>query len=196
MADEVVTPGGEAPLVTVTFQRNPNQKQKYLESEPKALGVTEIALSVFHICSLITLLTKDMGDLVIDLPQIIGSVIVVIAGILALAAQSLHLPTIKACLGMQVVACIASVFNLHFSVFKLANRQFSCWHHEFNNTSVDNICYSVMDSTTHFYAEWILIQTVLIAVSVTLAVYSSKVVNCCSPSQRMPMITVQVPPSQ
>ena len=27
------------PLVAVTFQKNPNRKQKFLEAEPKALGV-------------------------------------------------------------------------------------------------------------------------------------------------------------
>ena len=38
-SDEEAVPGAEGPLVTVTFQRTPHKKQKYLESQPKALGV-------------------------------------------------------------------------------------------------------------------------------------------------------------
>lgn len=41
------------------------------------------------------------------------------------------------------------------------------------------------DSTAHYFAELVLIQTALIAISVTLAAYCCKVVNCCSPGQRM-----------
>ncbi|XP_052340672.1 uncharacterized protein LOC127913154 isoform X2 [Oncorhynchus keta] len=162
MADEEAVPGAEGPLVTVTFQRTPHKKQKYLESQPKALGV-------------------------------------IIAGSLAIAAQNLHLPTLKACLGMQVVACVASVINLIVSVSDMAGHRhgYSCWiYAEINSTDHNDSCYSITDSTAHYFAELVLIQTALIAISVTLAAYCCKVVNCCSPGQRMPVITLQVPPTQ
>lgn len=38
-SDEEAVPAAEGPLVAVTFQKTPHKKQKYLESEPKALGV-------------------------------------------------------------------------------------------------------------------------------------------------------------
>ncbi|XP_045073449.1 uncharacterized protein LOC121535796 [Coregonus clupeaformis] len=200
MADEEAMPGVEGPLVAVTFQRTPHQKQKYLESEPKALGVTQIALSVFNISSVIVIFNNSMSIFVEDLSQIIGSVFVIIAGSLAIAAQHLHLPTLKSCLGMQVVACVASVFNLIFSVSNMAGHKYGygCWKYvEINSTDHDNTCYSFKDSTAHYFAELVLIHTALIAISVTLAAYCCKVVNCCfPPGPRMPVITVQVPPAQ
>ncbi|XP_055774506.1 uncharacterized protein LOC129852932 [Salvelinus fontinalis] len=195
--DEEAVPDVEGPLVAVTFQRNPHQKQKYLESQPKALGVTQIALSVFYISSVIVILTNGLSMVVLDPPQIIGSVFVIIAGSLAIAAQNLHLPTLKACLGMQVVACVASVFNLIVSVARMEARSYFCWKYgEGNLTDYDKTCILFNNSATHYFAELILIQTALIAISVTLAAYCCKVVNCCSPGPRMPVITVQVPPAQ
>ncbi|XP_038849606.1 uncharacterized protein LOC120047996 isoform X4 [Salvelinus namaycush] len=195
--DEEAVPGVEGPLVAVTFQRNPHQKQKYLESQPKALGVTQIALSVFYISSVIVILTNGLSMVVLDPPQIIGSVFVIIAGSLAIAAQNLHLPTLKACLGMQVVACVASVFNLIVSVARMEAHSYFCWKYgEGNLTDYDKTCILFNNSATHYFAELILIQTALIAISVTLAAYCCKVVNCCSPGPRMPVITVQVPPAQ
>uniref|UniRef100_A0A8C8FZP8 Membrane-spanning 4-domains subfamily A member 4A-like n=1 Tax=Oncorhynchus tshawytscha TaxID=74940 RepID=A0A8C8FZP8_ONCTS len=183
-SDEEAVPGAEGPLVAVTFQRTPHKKQKYLESEPKALGVTQIALSVFYISSVIVMFDNSMFMVVEDLTHVIGSVFVIIAGSLAIAAQNLHLPTLKACLGMQVVACVASVINLIFSVQYVKE----------NITHCSNSCQQA--STGHYLAELVLINTALIAISVTLSAYCCKVVNCCSPGQRMPVITVQVPPAQ
>uniref|UniRef100_A0A8C8FXR6 Tc1-like transposase DDE domain-containing protein n=1 Tax=Oncorhynchus tshawytscha TaxID=74940 RepID=A0A8C8FXR6_ONCTS len=141
MADEEAVPGVEGPLVAVTFQRNPHQKQKYLESHPKALGVTQIALSVFYISSVIVILTNGLSEVVLDPPQIIGSVFVIIAGCLAIAAQNLHLPTLKACLGMQVVACVASVFNLIVSVARMEAPSYVCWKYgEGNLTDYYKTC--------------------------------------------------------
>ncbi|XP_036836873.1 uncharacterized protein LOC110526598 isoform X1 [Oncorhynchus mykiss] len=197
--DEEAVPGAEGPLVAVTFQRTPHKKQKYLESEPKALGVTQIALSVFYISSVIVMFDNSMSMVVEDLTHVIGSVFVIIAGSLAIAAQNLHLPTLKACLGMQVVACVASVINLIFSVSDMAGHRhgYGCWIYvEVNSTDHNDSCYSITASTGHYLAELVLINTALIAISVTLAAYCCKVVNCCSPGQRMPVITVQVPPAQ
>uniref|UniRef100_A0A8C7MM01 Uncharacterized LOC109881661 n=1 Tax=Oncorhynchus kisutch TaxID=8019 RepID=A0A8C7MM01_ONCKI len=190
-SDEEAVPGAEGPLVAVTFQRTPHKKQKYLESEPKALGVTQITLSVFYISSVIVMFTNSMSMVVEDLTHVIGSVFVIIAGSLAIAAQNLHLPTLKACLGMQVVACVASVINLIFSVQYVS----MCWKYFNENiTHCSNSCQQA--STGHYLAELVLINTALIAISVTLSAYCCKVVNCCSPGQRMPVITVQVPPAQ
>ena len=36
----------ESPLVAVTFQRNVHRKEKYLEAEPKALGVQCVCVCV------------------------------------------------------------------------------------------------------------------------------------------------------
>uniref|UniRef100_A0A8C7TQT3 Uncharacterized protein n=1 Tax=Oncorhynchus mykiss TaxID=8022 RepID=A0A8C7TQT3_ONCMY len=196
-SDEEAVPGAEGPLVAVTFQRTPHKKQKYLESEPKALGVTQIALSVFYISSVIVMFDNSMSMVVEDLTHVIGSVFVIIAGCLAIAAHNLHLPTLKACLGMQVVACVASVFNLIVSVARMEAPNYGCWKYgDGNLTDYYKTCVLFNNSATHYFAELILIQTAIIAISVTLAAYCCKVVNCCSPGPRMPVITVQVPTAQ
>ncbi|XP_046905149.1 uncharacterized protein LOC124487124 isoform X2 [Hypomesus transpacificus] len=194
-----ITPEAEqGPLVSVTFQTDPHRKLKYLESEPKALGVTQITFSVFKIFAY----THYGFGLPIDLVviRIIGYVLVMVAGSLALAAQNLHLPTLKACLGMQVVACVVSILNLLVDVIKGLDNRFShtCWMSlHYNDTGVqhDN-CIMLSTAYRHYTVEHFLIQTVSVAISVTLAAYCCKVINCCSPTSRMPVITVQAPPTQ
>uniref|UniRef100_A0A4W5N9A9 Uncharacterized protein n=1 Tax=Hucho hucho TaxID=62062 RepID=A0A4W5N9A9_9TELE len=133
-SNEEAVPGAEGPLVAVTFQRNLHQKQKYLESQPKALGVKHPEqINEVWSDSVIVIFTNDLSMLVLDLPQNIGSVFVIVAVSLAIAAQNLHLPTLKACLGMQVVACVASVFNLIVSVSYMEGPSYVCWKYDLGN---------------------------------------------------------------
>ncbi|XP_037391673.1 uncharacterized protein LOC108436241 isoform X3 [Pygocentrus nattereri] len=79
-------------LVEVTFQKNPHQEQKYLEAEPKALGLTQIMLSLFAISITIVIMHSDEMA-----PSLYGttcslSTLGIIAGSVAIAAQNLHLP--------------------------------------------------------------------------------------------------------
>ncbi|KAM4611514.1 uncharacterized protein ACJ7VT_012186 [Polymixia lowei] len=189
----------QGPLVAVSFQRNPLRKEKYLESEPKALGITQIGLSVFQINWASMVLAHDMDHPGGVIPFIVASLLVIIAGSVAIAAQNLHLPTLRACLGMQVLACIASIFNLMVAVIKLTSQDylFSCWsyNHEENSTyTYPHVCRQVESAQSHCYAEIILIQAALIAIAITLAAYCCKVANCCSLAPKMPVITVQTPP--
>uniref|UniRef100_A0A674BDC4 Uncharacterized protein n=1 Tax=Salmo trutta TaxID=8032 RepID=A0A674BDC4_SALTR len=174
-SDEEAMPGAEGPLVAVTFQRNPHQKQKYVESQPKALGVTQITLSVFYISSVIV--TNGLSMLVLDLPQIIGSVFgsVIIAGSLAIAAQNLHFPTVS----YAICKCTSYLRKKCMSYNGKENMK--------ESTQCPNSCQQ--NSDIHYFAELVLIQTALIAISVTLAAYCCKVVNG-------PVIKVQVPPAQ
>uniref|UniRef100_A0A4W5K5H2 Uncharacterized protein n=1 Tax=Hucho hucho TaxID=62062 RepID=A0A4W5K5H2_9TELE len=89
---------------------------------------------------------------------------------------------------MQVVACGASVFNLIVSVSDMVGHRYGygCWKYvEITSTDHNDSCYSITASTGHYFAELVLINTALIAISVTLAAYCCKVVNCCSPGQQM-----------
>ncbi|XP_026171285.1 uncharacterized protein LOC113135438 isoform X2 [Mastacembelus armatus] len=151
----------QSPLVAVTFQRNVQRKQKYLEAEPKALGV-------------------------------------IIAGSVAIAAQNLHVPTLRACLGMQIVSCGASVFNMICTLVNMGHLPSLCWFNYYDNTTheSDGICHKIQDTHSHFYAEGALIHAALLAISVTLAAYCCKVVKCCTPAPKMPVITVHTSPAQ
>ncbi|XP_062305694.1 uncharacterized protein LOC134009931 [Osmerus eperlanus] len=193
----------QAPLVSVRFQKDPHRKLKYLESEPKALGVTQITLSVFQIVSFSFLSAIDFVHLPSNLFNIIGSVVVMVAGVLALAAQNLVLPTLKACLGIQVLASVVSVFNfLEMSTFSEGNGDLQCWEYVYimteRNSTADysKTCHTIGEAVSHYQATGILIHAVSLAISVTLAAYCCKVINCCSPTSRMPVITVQAPPTQ
>uniref|UniRef100_A0A4W6FB93 Uncharacterized protein n=1 Tax=Lates calcarifer TaxID=8187 RepID=A0A4W6FB93_LATCA len=123
---------------------------------------------------------------------------VVIAGSVAVAAQNLHLPTLRACLGMQIVACAASLFNMICSLVKMEDMFTFCWHYAYDNNTLryGEICQRLENTQSHFYAESVVIQAALLAISATLAAYCCKVVNCCSPAPKMPVITVQAPPVQ
>ncbi|XP_029931455.1 uncharacterized protein LOC115376129 isoform X1 [Myripristis murdjan] len=187
----------QSPLVSVTFQRDPARKQKYLESEPKALGITQISLSVFQISVVSVFMARGLDHVPVEIPFIIASLLVIIAGSVAIAAQNLHLPTLKACLGMQIVACSASLFNMLLAVIKLEDHSFSCWYfNEINGTvHFPSLCRQLEDAYSHLCSESILVQAALVAISITLAAYCCKVVNCCSPAPKMPVITVQAPPA-
>ncbi|XP_046905150.1 uncharacterized protein LOC124487125 isoform X1 [Hypomesus transpacificus] len=195
-----ITPAaGQGPLVSVTFQTDPHRKLKYLESEPKALGVTQITFSVLKIftCAVFYVFGLYLS-LELIVIYLIGSVLGVVAGSLALAAQNLHLPTLKACLGMQVVACVVSILNLLMEGADLglaSNFSETCWMSwNDNSTGVEHDnCMMLSTTHAHYTAENLLIQAVSVAISVTLAAYCCKVINCCSPTSRMPVITVQAP---
>lgn len=203
MADEaaVVEEGispAQSPLVAVSFQRNVHRKQKYLEAEPKALGITQIGLSLFKVTSVGLFLSKGLTRAHTGIPFFILSLLVMIAGSLAVAAQNLHLPVLRACFGMQIVACGASIFNMIFTLVKLEELPFYCWHYDYDavNSTTGELCPKVASTHTHFYAEGAVVQAALVAISFTLAAYCYKVINCCSPAPKMPVITVQAPPVQ
>ncbi|XP_038587153.1 uncharacterized protein LOC119912175 [Micropterus salmoides] len=186
----------QSPLVTVTFQRNVHRKEKYLEAEPKALGITQIGLSVFQITCVSVFLAKDLSRVETDIAFYIASLLVIIAGCLAIAAQNLHLPTLRACLGMEIVACGASIFNTILTLIKMEDMPFYCWHYYYDNTTIHygETCHKVENVQSHFYAECVVVQIALLAISATLAAYCCKVANCCGPAHKMPVITVQAPP--
>ncbi|XP_073330892.1 uncharacterized protein [Pagrus major] len=188
----------QSPLVQVTFQRNVHRKQKYLEAEPKALGITQIALSAYQILCVAVLLAKDLSYVGSDIPYFISTLLVVIAGSVAVAAQNLHLPTLRACLAMQILACVASLFNIILSLVKMEDLPSFCWHYYYDNFTLHygETCHSIESTQSHFYAECVVIHVALLAISATLAAYCCKVANCCAPAPKMPVITVQAPPIQ
>ncbi|XP_040887182.1 uncharacterized protein LOC121177053 [Toxotes jaculatrix] len=203
MADEdaVVEEGispAQSPLVAVTFQRNIHRKEKYLEAEPKALGITQIGLSAFQIIGVSVFPATSPSHTEIDIPFFISSLLVIIAGSVAVAAQNLHLPTLRACLGMQIVACAASLYNMICTLIKIDTMIPYCWRYYYDNSSMEygEICRQIENTQSHLYAEGMLIEAALLAISVTLAAYCCKVINCCTPAPKMPVITVQAPPVQ
>ncbi|XP_017282492.1 uncharacterized protein LOC108242261 isoform X1 [Kryptolebias marmoratus] len=203
MSDEEVVveegiPSSQNPLVSVTFQRDSRRKEKYLEAEPKALGITQIGLGLYKIIGVGVLLAKGQGEPSLDITLIVLSLLVVIAGYVAVSAQNLHLPKLRACLGMQIVSCVACIVNMIFTLVKLGNSVHGCWVYTYdsgenNKSKYAEMCHQLEKMHAHFFAGGVLIQAALLAISVTLAAYCCKVVNCCGPAPKMPMITVQTP---
>lgn len=184
-------------VLHIRFQKNPNQKLKYLEAEPKILGVTQIVFAVFFTFTVVVFYVNGMNGMFMytDMAFVTGgiaSMIIIIAGSLAIAAQNLHIPILKACLGMQVVACTASVIALfmHLSIFTAIHH---CWVHEIES-SQKTTCNNLSTGFENYLGLQKLVMAVQIVLSATLAAYCCKVIQCCSPASGVPVITVNGPP--
>lgn len=188
----------QSPLVQVSFQRNVNRRKKYLEGEPKILGVTQIGLSMYQILCVSVFLSKELCLLGTAIAFFITSLLILIAGSLAIAAQNLNLPTLRGCLGMQIVACLASITNMVCCLFQMETMIIYCWHYDYDNNSlhIGETCHRIESTQSHFYAENLVINVTLLAISATLASYCCKVAACCAPDPKVPVITVQAPPVQ
>lgn len=181
------------PLVQVTFQKDPNRKTKYLESEPKALGCAQILLAVF----LINVGILDDPSW-ISITEIINGIFPILAGSVAIAAQNLSLPRLKACLGLQVVTTITCSLTFLITTIEHVDllRHRECRFRTFQNDSKFNeACSMSWYAEKHYNAEGKLVLVTVLAISVTLAVYCCKVIQCCSPASLTPVIIVNAPPA-
>ncbi|XP_028844408.1 uncharacterized protein LOC114795376 [Denticeps clupeoides] len=186
-------PPEAGPLVRVFFQKEHGKIKKYLESEPKALGITEIMLSLFQINSALMSYMVDVGQGVLPLIEVGCACTGIIAGSVAVAARNLNLTLLKACLGLQIVACTASSIAC-LVVSATIHYTYKCWstlHH--NDTANETDCYILAGAIEHFSTEKIVIQVALITISATLASYCCKVIHCCTPAAHVPVITVNTP---
>ncbi|XP_072543973.1 uncharacterized protein [Salminus brasiliensis] len=186
------SPSETGALVEVTFQKNPNQELKFLEAEPKALGVTQIMLSLFLIINGFAFLQEPWfhtENLVLCGFYSVG----LIAGSVTIAAQCLHLPKLKACLGLQIVVCATSVICFVIVATSVVH---SCWQlsDENSNSSLQfYICKRLSVALSHVGGLQMIVLAAQIAISVTLAAFCCKVIQCCSPRPSVPMIVVSAP---
>uniref|UniRef100_A0A3B3D4Q0 Uncharacterized protein n=1 Tax=Oryzias melastigma TaxID=30732 RepID=A0A3B3D4Q0_ORYME len=164
-AEVVVEDSGPAqsPLVSITFQRDVNWKKKYLEAEPKALGVG-LEIVGLRRCS-----------------RTLSCFVCLTEGFIS--EGSCLLFQLKACLVMEIVASLASFCNIMMSLIE------NSWE-----VSVSLFFCHSQRVSTRFFAGSLLIHSALLAISITLVVYCCKVVKCCGPPPKVPMITVQTPP--
>uniref|UniRef100_A0A3Q3KJC1 Uncharacterized protein n=1 Tax=Monopterus albus TaxID=43700 RepID=A0A3Q3KJC1_MONAL len=151
---------------------------------------------MYQLISTSLFMAKGFGHVQVHVLVFIASLLVVVAGSVAVAAQNLHLPTLKACLGMQIIACVASMINMICALMNMALiPSIHCYYDygSYNSSSYDDghMCETVEKIHSHFYAGALLIHAVLLAISVTLAVFCCKVLNCCVPSPKVPVITIQ-----
>ncbi|KAK7910263.1 hypothetical protein WMY93_014947 [Mugilogobius chulae] len=191
---EAAEPGlSNTPLVSVSFQKNTQRKLKFLEGEPKALGVTQLILSVFLSSCIASMCVTDEEKLELGLCFIVSCVLIFIGGSVAIAAKNLHLPTLKACVGMETVAAVASFFNL---IVLAGMAPVPCFSENVNSTDwSSDFCRQMETSRYHFSTELVVVQVALLCISVTLAAYACKVVNCCTQAPKVPVIEIQVPPA-
>ncbi|XP_062850168.1 uncharacterized protein si:ch211-212k18.8 isoform X1 [Trichomycterus rosablanca] len=193
--DALIPASETGALVEVKFQKNPYQEQKYLEAEPKALGVTQIMLSLFYLGSKWVVWNVKWTTVPNTVSACLSSVSL-IAGSVALAAQTLHLPTLKACLGMQVVACAFSVVCFIISSNLMNFSTYSeCWYFYHNVTTQESLCERMTYIYEHIIGIEVLVQATQVALSATLAAFCCKVIQCCSPRSNVPVIVVNAPPA-
>ncbi|TRY69676.1 hypothetical protein DNTS_030264 [Danionella cerebrum] len=187
-------------VMEITFQKNPRQKYKYLEAEPKILGVAEIAFSLYLIGWKIPLYLDEAlptTDLTIAF-----ACVGIIAGSVAIAAQNLHLRMIKACLGMQVIASVGFVYCGLFTVATQHSHPLVCWYnnnysHEYPHETPENTTCAVLEVfTSQMALVDELVVTVLLILAITLAAYCCKVVPCCAPRSNVPVIAMSLAATQ
>ncbi|KAL6490520.1 hypothetical protein MHYP_G00008650 [Metynnis hypsauchen] len=178
-------------LVEVTFQRNPHQEQKYLEAEPKALGLTQIMLSLVVMSTTTVVIYVNAVDTIPYCITCSLSSLGIIAGSVAIAAQNLHLPKLKACLVMQILTCAVSVVCFIFSFGSTVNmyKTYTCWEY-ISLTVEQEFCEEMTGAYTLLGGLEMLCQAAQVAISATLAAFCCKVIPCCSPRTSVPMIVV------
>ncbi|XP_050969890.1 uncharacterized protein LOC127167735 [Labeo rohita] len=194
-AAQSASDAGEArTLVEVTFQKNPSQKYKYLEAEPKILGVTEIALTVFFVLCRLTFYNGS-SEWILNSLMLVFSCVGIISGSVAIAAQKLHLPTLKACLGMQMVTCMAYSFCFLGTIVLPYSDVTGCWRF-YNHSEVayeNDACAPLEKGLSQLYSLDQLMEATQIVLSITLAAYCCKVIPCCFPRSHVPVI--MMPPT-
>ncbi|XP_015196058.1 uncharacterized protein [Lepisosteus oculatus] len=187
---------GKTPLVSLTFEKDPDRKRKFLEADPKILGVAQIMLSLFNIgMSTIGCLTVQ-HNCKVELASIFVSLCTIAAGSISISAQDLHLPKLKACLALQIIggALLVVVWPLHLGTINVVYSYKLCWTESNMTEARTTLCDSFQAVYGRISAEGELVQVALIAVCMTLAVYSGKAIQCCGQGSRMPVITVNSPP--
>lgn len=182
-----------SPLVSVSFQKNDQRKLKFLEGEPKALGITQICLSVFQGSCMVSLIVNGLDRSEVEVMFLITSILILIGGSVAVASKNLHMPTLKACVGMEIIATAASLFNLILCLSQMED--YYCFDLAYENSTYHNMgyCRKIGAAHVHLFAELVIIQVTLFSISVTLVVYACKVVSCCAPAPKVPVITIQAP---
>ncbi|XP_066537937.1 membrane-spanning 4-domains subfamily A member 4A-like [Hoplias malabaricus] len=186
-------------LVEVTFKKNPYQEHKYLEAEPKALGLTQIILSCFFLSVNLVIMHHSTYFSKANVVLCSFSVVGLVAGSVAIAAQNLHSPKpIWACLGMQIVLCAITGFGMLLVWTSAGSHMLTgihaCWNFPNESDSLhEEICETVQNAYEHVQGVQLLLHAAQIAISATLAAFCCKVVQCCSPRTSVPMIVVNTP---
>ncbi|KAL0970491.1 hypothetical protein UPYG_G00242780 [Umbra pygmaea] len=160
-------------------------RKTYQEFQPKALGVSQITLGVFVLNSVYVSVANRLDKKNVEVTRAIGSLSAIVAGSVAISAQSLHGPTLKACLGTQLTACLMAVFNVVMVGGKLSDTHIvpHCWlFADYNNTHHHYTCDLLMNAVYAYYVEWFLVHATLLGISVTLTIYSCKLLRFCSPT--------------
>ncbi|KAK7910264.1 hypothetical protein WMY93_014948 [Mugilogobius chulae] len=181
------------PLVSVSFQRDEQRKQKFLEGEPKALGITQVNLIIFHTCCIAVMFGNGVSRDGLEIYYFVSSGIIFAAGILAILSKNLKIPMLRACVGMELVSSVISIFNLILTASRMGYYNYCYYYH---STEEDRtICKNEEAARMHLLTELVIIELVLFAISVTLMIYACKVANCCSVAPKVPVITIQAPPA-
>ncbi|KAJ0006443.1 hypothetical protein NQD34_013716 [Periophthalmus magnuspinnatus] len=190
----------DSPLVSVSFQRNEQRKLKFLEGEPKALGITQILLIFFHMSCIATLTASGLGK-ELAIPHFVASVFKIIVHIPLYKKNTIEMFSVnfklRACLGMEIFSSVACLVNLIVSLLQMESRH-SCYYVSDEDRPYclnAEVCRFYDSANAHLFAELVVIQVALFAISITLTVYACKVVNCCSPAPKVPVIMIQAPPA-
>ncbi|XP_041093406.1 uncharacterized protein LOC121305730 isoform X2 [Polyodon spathula] len=193
----------EGPAVTIHFEKAQNRIQKFREGHPGPLGVTQIMLGLFNFGFIIILTVQFQKPSEDIWFHITAAFLVLIAGALAIACdKTLRLPLIKACLGMEVLGsayiCFILFFFGSFTVVNYPDYQAYCEYHFENETHSQELrlCQKYEIVKNYVVMEMDFVFLTQVAVSITIASYCCKAVQCCGAPRSVPVISVQQPSQQ
>ncbi|XP_041093407.1 uncharacterized protein LOC121305730 isoform X3 [Polyodon spathula] len=174
----------EGPAVTIHFEKAQNRIQKFREGHPGPLGVTQIMLGLFNF-GFIIILTVQFQKPSEDIWFHITAAFL-----------------IKACLGMEVLGsayiCFILFFFGSFTVVNYPDYQAYCEYHFENETHSQELrlCQKYEIVKNYVVMEMDFVFLTQVAVSITIASYCCKAVQCCGAPRSVPVISVQQPSQQ
>ncbi|XP_041093193.1 uncharacterized protein LOC121305582 isoform X2 [Polyodon spathula] len=171
----------EGPAVTIRFEKVQNRIQKFREGHPGSLGVTQIMLCVFFFaCG-----TIQYGSPFAEHWAEVAAVFL-----------------IKACFCMEVLGSACTGFMLFIYSWPTVGYYSSyhpyCEYRFWNETHSQELklCQKYELISDFVYMESLFALAAQVAVSITIASYCCKAVQCCGAPRSVPVISVQQPSQQ
>ncbi|XP_067915912.1 membrane-spanning 4-domains subfamily A member 15-like [Heterodontus francisci] len=179
---ESSSPGTPSPAAPPTAYT-----QKFLEGEPKALGVTQVMIGLVEISFGVPLvLTPHLGATSFAASLVMGIVFIVSGALSIAAGKNPHIKLLRACLAMNIISSFLAACGVVIYIVNIAMTP-EC-------ISMSTHCEQVgyLYSTIYYTLVVLLIFTILeFTVSIVISAFVCKSTRCCHAYSSMPVILLE-----
>ncbi|XP_038654772.1 membrane-spanning 4-domains subfamily A member 15-like [Scyliorhinus canicula] len=177
--DPAATPGGNTPITPQTAYA-----QKFLEGEPKALGVTAVLIGIVQILFGIPLaLFTNFLPIILASPFLIGTMFVVSGALSIAAEQNPHIKLLRACLATNIISALLAISGVIVYLIDIQEVQI-CIVHSWNCQGPPQF-YALMYYT---FIVLLLFTLLELTISIAIAAFVCKSTRCCHPYSSMPVL--------